>query len=580
MRGGTIAAVMGSEVLVRAKATRALSAVNVDGAGLPIIDDSFQMHPEPVAKDVERELTWRDEFGLEGQRGLKVRVRAEEDMAPTVSLVGLPREQVVLETKTLTFQVQTSDDFGVREVGITWKGLEVPQEGIAETTGERLLKSPGIGEQGLDLEATFTPKREGLMPQPRRVTSVRSRCFPGRERSYSREVLLYVLNPEQHARWLTQQLARWHQEALEVRDREQQLYAKNQELRDLPMDDLDKVETRRKIRAQAAAERANGRRLDGLTRSGASLLGQAIENPEFGAHDLEQWAKMLKALENIAKERMPSVADLLAKASEAPPGTMKPGEGKPSQSTPSSTPPKSAGKNRDGRSGETKPGEQPKSQPNNVPTISDVESGHEDIHPGKPKGSKPGRLTLPQTTVIGGGKKPDDSEEECPADEQMDQAVEEQKDLLAEFDKVAGALNELLGNLEDSTFVKRLKAAARQQVDIARRTNKRLVSGFGQKRLRGADKTKARDQVSNLHVESSKKVAVIQQDLASYHRKRGKPSHHQVLEEMRESNVVTRLENASAKVAANMTGTSIVQAEFWADTLDRWAEVLVGPGGT
>ena len=41
----------------------------------------------------------------------------------------------------------------------------------------------------------------------------------------------------------------------------------------------------------------------------------------------------------------------------------------------------------------------------------------------------------------------------------MDEAVEQQQDLLAEFEKIADELNRVLANLEGSTLVKRLKAA-------------------------------------------------------------------------------------------------------------------------
>ena len=46
----------------------------------------------------------------------------------------------------------------------------------------------------------------------------------------------------------------------------------NKKLRDMPMADLDRPETRREIERQADAERANGRRLSNLTETGKALL--------------------------------------------------------------------------------------------------------------------------------------------------------------------------------------------------------------------------------------------------------------------------------------------------------------------
>ena len=126
------------------------------------------------------------------------------------------------------------------------------------------------------------------------------------------------MNAEQHAIWVTEQLSKWHRQSLEVRDREMQLYETNKQLRALAAEELDRPETRRKIENQAAAERANGRRLSGLVVDGEDLIKQAMRNPEFNIASLEKWAEMLQILKDIAGNRMPSVADLLKEAAQAP----------------------------------------------------------------------------------------------------------------------------------------------------------------------------------------------------------------------------------------------------------------------
>ena len=142
--------------------------------------------------------------------------------------------------------------------------------------------------------------------------------LPGRPRVYSPPYTFYVLTPEQHAIWLTEQLSRWHRQAIEVRDSEMQLHETNKQLRALAAADLDKPENRRKIENQASAERQNGRRLSALVVSGEDLVRQAMRNPEFGVGHLEKWAEMLQILKDISGNRMPSVADLLKQAAQAP----------------------------------------------------------------------------------------------------------------------------------------------------------------------------------------------------------------------------------------------------------------------
>src|SRR5262249_56717256 len=77
-------------------------------------------------------------------------------------------------------------------------------------------------------------------------------------------------------------------------------------------------DTRRRIEAQADAEATNGRRLSRLVDDGEDLIKQAMRNPEFGVGHLEKWAEMLQILKDIAANRMPSVADLLRQAAQAP----------------------------------------------------------------------------------------------------------------------------------------------------------------------------------------------------------------------------------------------------------------------
>src|SRR5690606_5504970 len=127
-------------------------------------------------------------------------------------------------------------------------------------------------------------------------------------------------------------------------------------------------------------------------------------------------------------------------------------------------PPRQAGQNRLTQSGNGAPEEadDEKTSANAVPSVVDIESSHNPPKPGEtkePSKSSPSqpRLTLPSTMLAGNGS----SDQPRPAAERVEEAVQEQRELLAEFEKVADELNEILANLEGSTLVKRLKAASR-----------------------------------------------------------------------------------------------------------------------
>ena len=126
------------------------------------------------------------------------------------------------------------------------------------------------------------------------------------------------MNAEQHAVWITDQLSKWHRQSLLVRDREMQLFETNKQLRELTPKSSTSPRTAGGSRTRPWPSASNSRQLSGLVASGEDLIKQAMRNPEFGIAHLEKWAEMLGILKDIAGSRMPSVADLLREAAQAP----------------------------------------------------------------------------------------------------------------------------------------------------------------------------------------------------------------------------------------------------------------------
>jgi hypothetical protein len=434
--------------------------------------------------------------------------------------------------------------------------------------GERVLGAGGAEQELVDLKGAFSAQSLGIEPQPVEVRIFATDYYPDRPRVYSPPFLLFVLSPEQHAIWITEQMSKWHRQSLEVRDREMRLYEENKSIRSLSAEELDQPQNRRRVENQAAAERANGRRLAGLTTSGKELLRQAARNPEIGVGHLDKWAEMLEILDDISANRMPSVADLLKEASQA--------KGMASRSPAATS--KVAGQVR-ASSGAGKPTEAPKGAktPPGAPQIADMESSQQPASPadlsGEPQKKNPsaGSLRLPTTTLMGQAKK----SPPAPPAEKVDQAVKEQKDLLAEFDKVANELNNVLANLEGSTLVKRLKAAARKQLRIAGSISEYIEQVFSD----GAGEGETGEAINNLAAgeeENSYEVSLIMDDMEAYFERRRLVRFKSILDEMREEDVIGNLRRLGEEIPKEH-GLSMSQCEYWSDTLDRWAEDLVDP---
>jgi len=645
-RSGAISLLKGSQAQVTATVGRELASASVDGSPVAVAGSKIIAPVLTVEAARNVQFRWVDRFGLAAKEPFTVKIASREDEAPTMMIEDLPRQKVVLDTEVIHFKVRAQDDFGVKRVGIEWQGLD--RKGVkSPATGDRVLAAGAPDKEGLDVAGTFSARSLRIEPQPIALRVFVEDYLPGRSRVVSPAYVLFVLSPEQHAIWLTEQLSKWHRQSLEVRDREMQLFEENKQLRELANADLDKPENRKKIEAQASAEQANGRKLSALASNGDELVKQAMRNPEFGVGHLDKWAEMLQILKDISANRMPSVADLLKEAARAPKATLAsntpaPGEGKPSQGEGKpgdgeTKPNKGEGKPSEGQgkpgdgeakpnkgdgkaSGDSKPsdkkasGESGKADPNkapkagqdrsnakskpgrddpnappkppsSVPTIVDGESSQQppsnkEEKPGPPSPPKTPRLLLPNTTLAGGVRPADPNAPApppAPAADKVDEALNQQRDLLAEFEKVSDELNKVLGNLEGSTLVKRLKAASRNQLTVAGKIGDTVGNAFGLGVNRAvAASADALEALAAEEVKGSKTVSHIIDDMSAYFERRRYARFKTVLDEMKEKDVIGSLRQLGDDLKKEQ-GLSIAQAEFWSDTLDRWAEDLVDP---
>ncbi len=570
-RGGTLSLVKGSVATFKATANRDLKQATVDEKPAAVSGSAVTSGPQAIKDSRKLVFQWKDEFGLSGQAPFTVTINARDDEAPSLSSEGLPRQQVVLNSEVLKFQVQALDDFGVKRVGIEWRAIG--ETGPSnKVLGERLLASGGSEQESLELSGTFCAEQLKIEPQSLSVRLYAEDFLPSRGRVYSPAYTLHVLSAEEHAIWVTEQLSKWHHQSLEVRDRELQLHHTNQQLKMLSPEELNQPDNRRQIEAQSAAERANGRRLTGLTASGEDLIRQALRNPEFGVGHLEKWAEMLQILKDISANRMPNVADLLAQSARAPGTPPSPNKSGPQAGQVKST---------TGGPGSSKSSDELAKAKPPVPTIVDRESSQQPASKDAPKesldeeGKKPSspRLTLPTTTVASPSNKPANP---APAAKKLDEAIKAQQDLLAEFEKIADELDQLLANLEGSTLVKRLKAASRKQYTIAGKIADQVGGAFGQAAKAQGDTKEVLAEVSKQETKASQDLSSIMDDLEAYFERRKYQRFRVVLDEMRKEDAVGSLRELADDVVKE-SGLSIAQCEFWSDTFDRWADNLLDP---
>ena len=631
VRGGTLSLLKGSTAVLEATTTRELSEATLNDR--PQRVDGARVTTEPISTvrgvsgetpkqkhpDTELQLAWRDRFGLAAREPQVIRLEVQEDESPTVSFNKLQNNRVVLSSEVLTFEIQAADDFGVKRVGLEWEGIGNPIHNPEPTSGEKTVSSGTPTTDVMTVAATFSAVRvfsisTGVRPQSLRLRAFAEDYLPGRERVRSPDLVIHVLTPAEHFKWLVGQMELWIGAAQEVHDKELQLHETNRELRDLPPEALDDPAQRRKLQNQAAAERANAARLDSLIQLGAELVQEATKNEEFDPNQLESWAEILKKLEEIAGQRMPSVADLLARAAEAPGlssgqpsavsnqqetasptagGPPSPSGGEPNNleevekyGPESKTPPEGLDEipedpNTPGTGVNVDRSKQPEGKPgyipaNPTPHVVDVESGFNEEEEAGQAPQVVGGLGIPTTTLKGSGRKDEEEEPSAPQTAELVlEAVKEQQELLDAFAKLAEEMNKLLTGFENSTFVKRLKAASRRQIDIAVDLNN--LDGFGKPASDAVEDEFDRERLAEKEVAESQVASTLLQDMAAYADRRPSDGFSRVLSEVQDAIVSDQMQNMAEAIKDNFIGESTIEAEFWADTLDRWAEQLVDP---
>ena len=580
-RGGVVSLLKGSVAKFAADISRDLQTATVDGSGAKIDGARILAEPVPVADSATVEFQWTDELGLTAKDGFQLQIKAVDDAEPSVSFQQMDAQNVVLSTEVVSFDIRADDDYGVKAIGVEWRGVADVLRNPNPDSGGKIVCSGQPEQTAVSSQATFCALSDNVRAQTLEIRAYAEDFKPDRGRTYSPACLIHVMTPEEHAIWIKNQLRRWASMADDVYEEEMRLHDANRELRRMDSRQLNAAKTRRRIERQAAAERANAQRLGAVTDHGDQLIRQAMRNQEMLVGHLETWADALERLKDIGGHRMPSVADLLASAASAPrqpSGQTADGQAKT---------PRSAGNNRSDKAGEGGASEPEEKQPTAAPQLTDVESGSmksadEDDEEKKddPASGGKSRLTLP-ITVLNGGPKPDS--EPCPPQESVDEAVEEQADLLADFAKVRDDLQKIMDDLENSTFVKRLKAASRRQMEVAEDLNRTLFRGFGldASNLDDRQNTQVR-KIAEREVAQSQSIWTIQSDLEAYYDRRQEPKFLRVIAQMEETKVTSRLTGIGDRVRKNFTGEGISRSEFWCDTLDRWAEELVepSPGGS
>lgn len=325
---GVLSAVRGSKVSVTAESSRELSAASygplrIDGADT---QDAGPMSLEGVkastpALEVAEQgftlpISWTDVLGLSGQEGFEVRVDSLPDEAPGIYIQGLARQHVMLAEETVDFEVLSEDDFGIRRIGLEWSGEFTRATDEVPAKGELKLIDGGPSQNRLSGPAAFSPATFKITPQKLTLRAWSEDYLPGRPRSYSEPVTLFILTHDEHAQMLKTQFDRAISELEDLARKERGLFEENQRLEKLDPEDLQAEESRKRLEAQEDGERQQTERMEELTEKMQELFKNSARNGSIDKETMKKMADAMQSMKELSEKDMPEVQEKLGEAQD------------------------------------------------------------------------------------------------------------------------------------------------------------------------------------------------------------------------------------------------------------------------
>jgi hypothetical protein len=311
LQSGSLLAVEGSRVAFHGKTSRALSAAQMqpeggEAAPLQIEGDNFTSAPTQPDGIAEYTFNWRDNLGLSNAAPLRLSVAMQKDAPPVPDLPGLPRETAMLVSDVMHIQAGASDDFGVRDLGLTWDVVsDTPLTEIIISEVKIMPPSPHVKKaakvflwspQAFQIPADSTVELQGYARD----------FFPGRERSRTAPYHIRVLSPEEHAELLREQLEDIMARIEEVTRLQEKIVANLRDVQDNGK--LPEAQKSARIGESKEDQLENSSRLDELSQQAEGAVQEAMKNPLFPADTIRQWSQSAQQWQQLAREKMKDAA--------------------------------------------------------------------------------------------------------------------------------------------------------------------------------------------------------------------------------------------------------------------------------
>jgi hypothetical protein len=322
IEGGRAEFLEGSTVRLEGRVSRALQEIHVSGVDQMVLtskDTGFSSDVRSADDLTRMSFDWKDIYGLASVEPFTLDVNTIEDKAPGVDVRGVGRAIAILEDEVVTLNIAANDDYGIKDVVMTWDSVGNKEKGIPEIHGEATIAEGSPTNTHVKGDFVFSPITAHI-PEDSEVTLVaRATDYkPQRKATLSDRFRIFVLNRATHAKLIRDQM-----EALQariedlVRD-EEALVEENEALKSQGEKDLADQKSTDELGDNEQSEKRNKESLKGLAKDADNLIREGLRNRDIAEETLREWTEMSEQMKELAQNQMSKAAQSLAKAAQNP----------------------------------------------------------------------------------------------------------------------------------------------------------------------------------------------------------------------------------------------------------------------
>jgi len=327
IEGTRVKVLEGTELTVEGVANRPVNRVGVRTKSshfdVEVDEETFKTEFGIITKSLDAQIRFTDIFGLSAATPTALTVQSTPDEAPRVDFENLPGESAILETETLDLRVVAKDDYGITTLEL-YLGVHASDGQSHEPDRLSKKEENATDAKALDLAFPFDPSFLGLKGGDVAILTAKAvDRAPDREPTVSREIILHVVGPEEHAEAVRRRMEEILAQVSEIAREEEAIMLENVRLSDEAFDELDDRQSDKALENLSESQRDNARDLRETAEEGAEALREALRNPLFDENSLKEWSETLRKMDEVASSEMAKAAQSIDQA-KANPSSAKP----------------------------------------------------------------------------------------------------------------------------------------------------------------------------------------------------------------------------------------------------------------